>query len=649
MGIPINGTDITDAATELSLELADPEKVEILKASESCDIQAAPGSGKTTIITAKLALLAKKWPWANRGVLVLSHTNVARHEIESRLSQSKSLRQLLGYPHFIGTFQAFVDQFLALPYLRQQQVEVIAIDDDKFSNRALAAFKKGPYWSARAALKRRSEPLSDVVGKLRFDGSQLAITHPAIHNTKFPSSSSKTGQELENLKRRLAKDGYFRFEDMYAFGETCLAKRPYLISLLRQRFPWVFVDELQDTNEGQDRIIEALFGGGESVLQRYGDKNQAIFDFADSAAKSPELFGRRKTLPLSSTHRFGKQIAHFATKLTVAVPQTLKGLPDKPDHCHTVFIFTRDKALAVPIEFANLVLAEVPAGIRAKRDVCVVGSRKNVRNGNATNFPLSIGDYWRGFQSDLSTTPQVPDSLLGFIVQARDDQLKELSFADVISKIAGGLLEIVRRSANSGQAVVNSRTALLDSLRQLGNWTGLKTQLWDLLRPDTVLTESRWNAATAEIIGLLGPLLKKVGTADVQTFLKWTPALQPVARDPTNTAPNSENIFLHKTETDSVRLRFDSIHGVKGETHAATLVVETYMNRSHDMKTLLPVLCGNKPATSLNGTAVGHCKRIFVGITRPSELVCLAIFAEHLKPADAKQLEQMGWRLKYLS
>jgi DNA helicase II / ATP-dependent DNA helicase PcrA len=212
--LKFNDAEIASLATELAIDLSSAEKIAVLKASASCDIQAGPGCGKTTILTAKLALLAKKWRWSDRGVLVLSHTNVARREIESRLGQSKSLAQLLGYPHFIGTFQTFVDQFLALPYLRQEGIEITAIDDDKFVTRAMASFSKREFSTAQFALRDRKEGLEKIIGGLRFEGAQLSVTNPAAGNNRFPKPESPTGQQLKRLKERLARDGYFRFDEI---------------------------------------------------------------------------------------------------------------------------------------------------------------------------------------------------------------------------------------------------------------------------------------------------------------------------------------------------------------------------------------------------------------------------------------------------
>ena len=97
---------------------------------ETLDLEACPGSGKTTLLVAKLAILARKWTERRRGFCVLSHTNVARREIENRLGNTAAGQRLLGYPHFIGTIHSFVNEFLALPWLRSQGYPIERIDDE---------------------------------------------------------------------------------------------------------------------------------------------------------------------------------------------------------------------------------------------------------------------------------------------------------------------------------------------------------------------------------------------------------------------------------------------------------------------------------------------------------------------------------------
>src|ERR1039458_7490327 len=262
-GIEITTADIELVEKELQLQLNDAERIAVLKEVKSCDVQAGPGSGKTTILTAKLAILARKWPFRDRGICVLSHTNVARKEIGQKLSRSPDLRRLLQYPHFIGTIQAFVDQFLAIPFLRRERVEVTAIDNDRFGARAWAMFCKSSPKGRFAILnwcRKDSDRAQSIVGSLRLDGAHMGVTHSMVGASRFPSESSETGQALIAVKQTLRAEGYFRYDDMYAFAEACLFKVPYIAPALRRRFPWVFIDELQDTSRMQDSVIEQLFG-----------------------------------------------------------------------------------------------------------------------------------------------------------------------------------------------------------------------------------------------------------------------------------------------------------------------------------------------------------------------------------------------------
>jgi len=129
----------------------DAPRQEALKSMVTLDVAACPGSGKTTLLVAKLAILAKKWRYRTHGLCVLSHTNVARHEIESRLGDTTVGRRLLSYPHFIGTIHGFVNDFLALPWLRSQRNQLKMIDTEICEARRWGKLGKG----SRFALQQK--------------------------------------------------------------------------------------------------------------------------------------------------------------------------------------------------------------------------------------------------------------------------------------------------------------------------------------------------------------------------------------------------------------------------------------------------------------------------------------------------------------
>jgi hypothetical protein len=97
----------------------DDERRIFIKNLETLDLQAVPGSGKTTVLLAKLLILEHHLPFDDgSGILVLSHTNVAVDKIKSKIE--RHCPKLFSYPNFVGTIQSFVDKFLAIPYYTQK-------------------------------------------------------------------------------------------------------------------------------------------------------------------------------------------------------------------------------------------------------------------------------------------------------------------------------------------------------------------------------------------------------------------------------------------------------------------------------------------------------------------------------------------------
>ena len=128
---------ISDVEIELIEKLLLPDNAhfqddakDVIRCWHSTDVSACPGSGKTTVLLAKLKLLADRMPLENgAGICVLSHTNVAVDEIKKRLKDYSD--KLLNYPNFIGTIQSFVDRFVTMPYLKMQTGKNIQVVDDE--------------------------------------------------------------------------------------------------------------------------------------------------------------------------------------------------------------------------------------------------------------------------------------------------------------------------------------------------------------------------------------------------------------------------------------------------------------------------------------------------------------------------------------
>jgi DNA helicase-2/ATP-dependent DNA helicase PcrA len=271
---PITDDDIEWARGLLKLQPLDGQRRAFLKSLTTLDVSACPGSGKTTLAVAKLAILARKWKSTSRGICVLSHTNVARNEIAHRLGSTDVGQRLLSYPHFIDTIHGFVNRFLAVPWLLSAGYRVAAIDNDLTTRVRRRHLNPGDFFTLTGFLEKKF---------VSFDSLRLGSANFAtpLENTSFPSGvHTKMYQLAASALQHAAEQGYFCYDEIFLLGEALLAQQPSLPSMLQNRFPFVLVDEMQDTSEQQNAFLRRIFPRDVPAvcIQRVGDPNQAIFE-----------------------------------------------------------------------------------------------------------------------------------------------------------------------------------------------------------------------------------------------------------------------------------------------------------------------------------------------------------------------------------
>ena len=141
------------------------EAREILKCMESKEIVACPGSGKTTLLMAKLDLLAARLPFDNnRGICVLSHTNVAIDEIKKRLGDKA--KTIISYPNYVGTIQSFIHRFIVTTYLvtKYKAHSLIVLEDARYEEELYKTYLRniGVLTSLKAVVIRNVRQSSQI-------------------------------------------------------------------------------------------------------------------------------------------------------------------------------------------------------------------------------------------------------------------------------------------------------------------------------------------------------------------------------------------------------------------------------------------------------------------------------------------------------
>ncbi|MBO6574014.1 MAG: UvrD-helicase domain-containing protein [Rhodothermales bacterium] len=640
----------------------DESRREFLRARQTIDLSACPGSGKTTLIVAKLAILARKWPHRTKGICVLSHTNAAREEIQLRLRGTVVGQQLLSHPHFIDTIHGFVNRFLALPWLNSNGYPAATVDDDATNLYRRRSISIWEYEMVSSYLRRSHREFESV----RLKDRELQVK---LVNGDFPSKPGTATYEI--AKKAVGKSseaGYFCYDEMFVWAKALLEDCPSVSTWLQSRFPLVMVDEVQDTSALQMGIVEAVFPRANSAvaLQRVGDPNQSIFD--DSRAKTESLGG----FPASSTHleisktfRFGPEIAKLASPFAVHAvgPGGLEGVGPRavrgaPHSCqNAIFVFDPPEAKGVLNAYGLHVLSSFENEALAEGDVVAVGAvHKDASDVTVDHphFPKTVSHYWSGYKAEVGRSDPHPGTLLQYVRVAQASVRDRGDLASAVQKLAAGLVRLARRrgGATSLGRRVPSHRSIVDALADNDAAASayrrlLKTYLLDLEAP----TIASWAQRQADILQVAAALDASGAAPEPNDHFLNSDPPDPLLASLAGAVPGDlgPNVYRVENATGrSVDIRLGSVHSVKGQTHLATLLLNTYRN-GHSAKRMLPWLLGEK--VNLAGAGVQDRARLqltYVAMTRPSHLVCLAVPRDALGDDEAMSLRvaslrQRGW------
>jgi DNA helicase-2/ATP-dependent DNA helicase PcrA len=653
----INEADIEWACKVLGLSPnafsgahGDDPRSTILKSLVPVDVEACPGSGKTTLLVAKLAILARSWTDRRRGICVLSHTNVARREIENRLGGTPEGKTLLRYPHYIGTIHGFVNEFLALPWLRSKPYPIRVIDDD-------ICLQKRWYRLASPTRFALTNGGHDT-GVLRMAACDFSVGHVRWGNGGMLGHESVTYQALIKACRESCEDGYFCHDEMFLWASEMLDHVRTAPQALRARFPLLFVDEVQDTQEKQAALLYRLFMEGEqsSIRQRFGDSNQAIYQYSsqiDNLVSDPFPDPSLKA-SIPNSYRFGQQIADFANPLGI-VPQGLQGLgPAHQDSVlsdtqnkHAVFLFTDDTIDCVLPSFAAYLTETFSEAELHKGNFTAVGATH--RPGEDDKTPRFVAHYWSEYDHELTALEPKPATFLQYLTAGRALTQSSGESHHLVDKFADATLRLVAIMKPTAALYPRKRRhrQLLQKLAELPEagrtYIGAVAALIAPGGSDSFLAD--WPAVWGPKIRSVADELagEIIASEEATTFLFG----QAASAEAQAAAPTTrrDNIYRHPPRDTRVEIKVGSIHSVKGETHTATLVLDTFYF-DHHLSTLKPWLLGAKSGGGTGKKRIlSRLRQHYVAMTRPSHLLCLAMREDCLTESDINQLKALGWRV----
>ena len=170
------------------------------------------------------------------------------------------------------------------------------------------------------------------------------------------------------------------------------------------------------------------------------------------------------------------------------------------------------------------------------------------------------------------------------------------------------------------------------------------------------MTEQDWLTTIAPRVLLVATALHDAEgvTVDMEgyQYLAWQTA--PVANEASESGGSLINTYRFQDGTGGVDIRMSSIHSEKGKTHAATLILETF-RKTHFIQKLMPWLeCQKAAAKRPPESAKKDMMLMYVGMTRPSQMLCLAVRKSSMGEGTAGEkrraaLEAAGWSILELA
>jgi DNA helicase-2/ATP-dependent DNA helicase PcrA len=315
---------VIDGDPEALLVGLDPAQVEAVRITRGpLVVHAGAGSGKTRVVSHRVAYAVATGAVDPRRILVVTFTDKAAGEMVARL-------RALGLPGIAArTFHAAALAQLRhfWPPLHDGEPAPAVLDSKIPIVGRLARGLPGGY---------RFTPAKDLADEIEWAKSRRLVpdTYASQAGVRTPPIPVElfvrlwTGYEQEKERA-----GRLDFDDMLTRTVDLLESDPEAAETVRARYGWFSVDEYQDTNPLQQRLLE-LWLGERDDLCVVGDEDQTIYTFAGATSTFLTAFASRfpkaRAVTLDRNYRSSPEILALANRLLAAEGRTKRLVATRP-------------------------------------------------------------------------------------------------------------------------------------------------------------------------------------------------------------------------------------------------------------------------------------------------------------------------------
>ena len=454
------------------------------------------------------------------------------------------------------------------------------------------------------------------------------------------------------IKKEMFSEGILSFQDAYDLAFRYIREKKLDFSRFSdKRFKYLFIDEVQDCDGLQVDLIQKIFDENKVVIQRFGDYCQAIYERDECSGSENDKLKENQVLYIHDSNRFGEKIAKPLRSLCIEDNHQLHGNEEVPSV--KPIIITYENPLSVLPKYVEL-LGTTLIPEMDNRSILDIANKERqedplhrinvkacgwVGKKGASAQKRFIESYFPPFEKK-NVGPKVEGvSFNEFMFKNLHGAIKE----HAISIIQGILKYLDLCEIRNGNRRY-TKTSFLDSLtatniehkdnflKEVMNWA-LLTAKSD---SDDDLNKIR-STIHQYITETILPIYRKEETPDALSFFNATNENLP--EDQT-----TEHRNVYHGDNGKIDIEVSTVHAVKGETHAATLYLETFYNRHHESDRLAEQFKG----VAYAGTDADTLKNLrvtYVGMSRPRYMLCVAIQQDRFDKIDCEELRRI-WKVE---
>lgn len=281
-------------------------------------IVAGPGTGKTTVLTHHLTYLIEKKKVSPSQILAVTFTNKAAQEMEERVDQ---LLPVSCFDLRIGTFHSLGEEIL-----REHGLEIglpvnFKVLDEKGSWLMMRQFWNRfdlPYYQPLGDPGQLISALLVHFSRCKDEGITPEDYHRYFEKFKKKEKDAGEIQRVKNIiqayrtyQKLLLENNCFDFGDLINYSCLLLEKRPKISKAYQQRWPFILIDEFQDTNWSQYKLIK-LLARPKNNLTVCASGDQAIYQWRGASFSNVLQFlndySQAKVVVLKKNYRSGQKI-----------------------------------------------------------------------------------------------------------------------------------------------------------------------------------------------------------------------------------------------------------------------------------------------------------------------------------------------------